>query len=359
MEFSHFVQLIAIGLQARIPMHMIGFPGVGKTEFTRSLETGFTRSGIKCKVFILIGSIREPQDFGGFPVSTPDGVRLLPMAWARDAQRLAEDGYMVIVFLDELTTVPPTTQAAMLRLLTENVCGELALPNYEPGKGGVVYLCASNAVEWAAGGQEIQPPMANRLWHGEFPMDHDTWCDMMLSDFPAPGDLPILPADYLQKHHHRQRAMIAAYVKAAGHDAWMAPPDDPARRSGPWPSGRTWYLASRLLAAIEAVSPGNRLLQGPALAGLVGDQALPFLEYREMLNLPDPEDILKDPRRFALPDRVDRAYAICYALAGAVINHNTPERWESAMIALGVASRKNADIPAAAARTLCDQAEPS
>src|SRR6185295_17314682 len=41
MEFSHFVQLIAIGLQARIPMHMTGFPGVGKTEFTKSLEAGF------------------------------------------------------------------------------------------------------------------------------------------------------------------------------------------------------------------------------------------------------------------------------------------------------------------------------
>ena len=37
--------------------------------------------------------------------------------------------------------------------------------------------------------------MANRLWHGEFPMDHETWCDMMLSDFPAPSDLPILPAE--------------------------------------------------------------------------------------------------------------------------------------------------------------------
>jgi hypothetical protein len=136
----------------------------------------------------------------------------------------------------------------------------------------------------------------------------------------------------------------------------MAPPDDPARRSGPWPSGRTWYLASRLLAAIEAVAPGNRVLQGGALAGLVGNQALPFLEYRETLNLPDPEEILKDPRRFVLPERVDRAYAICYSLAGAVINHNTPERWEAAMIALGVAGRKNADIPAAAARTLCDKA---
>jgi hypothetical protein len=199
MEFRHFVQLIAIGLQARIPMHMTGFPGVGKTEFTKSLEAGFARVGIKCKVVVLIGSIREPQDFGGFPVSTPDGVRLLPMGWARDAQRLAEDGYMVVVFLDELTTVPPTTQAAMLRLLTENVCGELTLPDYEPGKGCVVYLCASNAVEWAAGGQEIQAPMANRLWHGEFPMDHETWCDtMMVSDFPAPSDLPVVPTDYLR-----------------------------------------------------------------------------------------------------------------------------------------------------------------
>ena len=103
------------------------------------------------------------------------------------------------------------------------------------------------------------------------------------------------------------------------------------------------------------MSPGDRVLQGTALAGLVGDQALPFLEYRETLNLPDPEDILKDPRRFVLPDRVDRAYAICYSLAGAVINHNTPARWEAAMIALGVASRRNADIPAAAARTLCDR----
>src|SRR5438093_12301138 len=48
-------------------------------------------------------------------------------------------------------------------------------------------------------------------------------------------------------------------------------------------------------------------------------------------------------------------YAVCYALAGAVINNNTPPRWEAAMIELGVACRKNADIPTSAARTLCDQ----
>ena len=73
------------------------------------------------------------------------------------------------------------------------------------------------------------------------------------------------------------------------------------------------------------------------------------------MNLPDPEDILKDPRSLVLPDRTDRAYAICYSLVGAVLNHKTPERWEAAMIALGVAGAKNSDIPTAAARTLCDK----
>ena len=43
------------------------------------------------------------------------------------------------------------------------------------------------------------------------------------------------------------------------------------------------------------------------------------------------------------------------ALTGAVINNKTPQRWEAAMIALGVACKKNADIPTAAARTLCDK----
>ena len=131
-----------------------------------------------------------------------------------------------------------------------------------------MYLCASNAVEWAAGGQEIQPPMANRLWHGEFPMDHETWCDMMVSDFPAPSDLPVLPADYLRTHHHRQRATHRG-VREGGGARCLAGAARMTRRgaAAPWPSGRTWYLASRLLAAIEAVSPDNRVLQSCGACG--------------------------------------------------------------------------------------------
>jgi hypothetical protein len=69
-EFRHFVQLIAIGLQARIPMHMTGFPGVGKTEFIKSLEAGFDRVGIKCAA--------APR-----PI-TDDFLKLLEDSFARD-----------------------------------------------------------------------------------------------------------------------------------------------------------------------------------------------------------------------------------------------------------------------------------
>ena len=269
------------------------------------------------------------------------------MAWARDAKRLADDGHMVIVFLDELTTVPPTTQAAMLRLLTENVCGELQLPDYEPGKGGVVYLCASNAVEWAAGGQEIQAPMANRLWHGEFPMDHETWCDMMVSDFPgaerpAASCRPIIFA----QHHHTQRALIAAYVRAAGRDSWLAPP----RRSRTAQRGLAIraHVVSRLTVAGGHRMPCRRAIvcfRPPRLPDLVGDQALPFLEYRETLNLPILKTSSKIRGAWCFPIASIARMPICYSLVGAVLNNKTPERWQAAMIALGVASRKNADIP--------------
>jgi len=104
------------------------------------------------------------------------------------------------------------------------------------------------------------------------------------------------------------------------------------------------------------VIPGNRLLQGPALAGLVGDQALPFLEYREALNLPDPEDILKDPRSFSYSRTASIARMPC-ATRSPAPSSTTRRRsgWEAAMIALGVACRTNADIPTTAARTLCDK----
>ena len=360
MTFKHFVQLIAIGLQARIPMHITGFPGVGKTEFTKSLEAGFARAGVKCKVIILIGSIREPQDFGGFPVSTPDGVRLLPMAWARDAKRLAEDGYMVVVFLDELTTVPPTTQAAMLRLLTENVCGELQLPDYEPGQGRRRLSVRQQRRRMGGGrtgnpGADGEPLVAWRVPDG--PRDlvrHDgERLPRAQRSAGAAGRLPAhapssaAGADCGVCEGRGARCLAGAAGRSGAAQRPLAL--GPHVVSGLAPAGR-----HRSGVAGQSRAPRRR--RSPASSAI--RRCLSSSTARQ-LNLPDPEDILKDPRSLVLPDRIDRAYAVCYSLVGAVLNNKTPERWQAAMIALGVACRKNADIPDRGRAHALRQAQPA
>ena len=69
MEFRHFVQLIAIGLQARVPMHMTGFPGVGKTELTKALAA-FLFDDEQAMVRIDMAFVRDKTSSLNFGPST-------------------------------------------------------------------------------------------------------------------------------------------------------------------------------------------------------------------------------------------------------------------------------------------------
>jgi hypothetical protein len=286
MEFRHFVQLIAIGLQARIPMHMTGFPGVGKTEFTKSLEAGFARAGIKCKVFILIGRSRAA---GLRRLSGVDAGRRPPAADGLGARRAAARRGRLHggVFLDELTTVPPTTQAAMLRLLTENVCGELRCRITSRARAASS-TCAPATPSSGPPAAGDPAPMANRLWHGEFPMDPRDVVRHDVTTSPRPPTCP-RPRHYFARAPSPASVPCTAYVRAIGARCVAVAAREQARASvvGVRPHV---YRPSRFLARpIEAVSPGNRSLQGPPLAGLVGDQALPYPRVSRCVELPFPK----------------------------------------------------------------------
>lgn len=111
------------------------------------------------------------------------------------------------------------------------------------------------------------------------------------------------------------------------------------------------------LAAAAELMDATRETRAELLAGAVGPgAALEFLAWSDEAQLPDPEEALRDPSSFVLPDRGDRAFAALSAVVAAVRANNTPERWSAAwsVIAASVTAGQT-DLAVAAMRPLIDQ----
>jgi MoxR-like ATPase len=128
-----------------VPVLVWGTPGTGKSTFIESLQ----RDGFP--VYTMIASLHDPTDFNGLPVLHNGRMRFAPPEWVY----LFEEHGQGILFLDELTTAPPTVQAALLRLVLERKVGAHSLP------AGVRIVAAANPPDIAASGWELSPPLAN------------------------------------------------------------------------------------------------------------------------------------------------------------------------------------------------------
>ena len=328
---------LAVAVAARVPVLLWGGAGLGKSSAVREMAAG---TGLACET--VIASIREPSDFAGLPVVAGDGatVRFAPPNWAR---RLADAGGGVL-FLDEISTAPPAVQAALLRVVLERTVGDLALPD------GVAVVAAANPPEQAADGWDISPPLANRFCHLDWELDAREWADGILAGFDQPA-VPVLPADRLAVEMTSARANVGVFVAARAHLLHARPQDESSAGRG-WPSPRSWEMLARLVAA-AAVAGASSQVAALLAAGSVGPgAAAEYLAWREDLDLPDPEAVLRDPASFRLPGRGDRAYAALAAVTAAVLADNTAARWEAAWQAIAVAARKQPDIAIVAVRSL-------
>jgi ATPase family associated with various cellular activities (AAA) len=329
---------LAVAIGARVPVLLWGGAGLGKSSAVREMAAN---AGLACET--VIASIREPSDFAGLPIVTDAGqsVRFAPPTWA---QRLAEAGAGVL-FLDEISTAPPAVQAALLRVVLERTVGDLTLP------ADVAVVAAANPPEQAADGWDISPPLANRFCHLDWDLQAREWADGILTGFAQPA-VPALLADRMRVEITAARANVGAFVAARPH-LLHAHPGDEASAGRAWPSPRSWDMAARLLAA-TMVCGSTGQVAALLVAGAVGPgAAAEFLAWREDLDLPDPETVLRDPGSLRLPDRGDRAYAALAAVTAAVLADNTVPRWEAAWQAIaGATGKSHADIAIAAVRSL-------
>ncbi len=326
--------------KARVPVILWGPPGVGKTAIVGHIAS-------RMRAELLCPHVRAPEDLA-LPVLEGGSVSIRPIAEFRRAVELGEQGRPAIIFVDELSTLPPAVQAAILRFLDSGRVGEYQIPH------SVWRVAAGNPPEQAAGGWDLAAPTANRLLHLEFRLDPMKWAAEFPTYWGAAPVIPDIPSDIWA----RARALVSAFIRARPALLLQVPREE-SQRGRAWPSPRSWDMASRVLAAAELEGlPSDGVLE--LVSGAVGEgAALEFLNWLRALDLPDPEEILSGPERFQLPERGDKAFAVLAAVVAAAVSNLTPERWVAAWRVLARAADQGApDVAAAAARGLAAARRP-
>ncbi|SDF52374.1 MoxR-like ATPase [Thermoanaerobacter thermohydrosulfuricus] len=334
-------QAVAVAVQTGIPVLLWGTPGTGKTSFINSLG-----KQLGLPVETVIASIREPSDFSGLPVLVDGEVKMAPPAWAR---RLKEAG-KGILFLDEISTAPPAVQAALLRVVLDRVVGELELPS------GVSIIAAANPPEQAAGGWDLSAPLANRFCHIDWNISPQEWAEGFATGFKE-EKIPVLPGNWKEKLS-MTKSLISAFIHARPQLLLQMPKEE-SQIGKAWPSPRSWEMAAYLYTAAEAANTPDDV-KTVLISGSVGEgAALEFISWVKDLDLPDPEDILAVPEKFVLPQRGDKAYAVLSAVAHAVVEKSTKQRWLAAWKIIHAAvDQGGKDVAAAAVKTLIQARRP-
>ncbi|WP_432522130.1 ATP-binding protein [Kineococcus sp. SYSU DK006] len=309
---------LGIALLANVPVVLWGPPGQGKSSVVRELA-----DGMGAHLETVIASIREPSDFAGLPVvDTASGTAALaPPSWAvrlRDA--VEREGRGGIQFYDEVSTAPPATQAALLRPILEGVVGDLRLP------AQVRTVAAANPPDVAADGWDLAPPVANRFLHLTWSLDAETVREGFTSGWPAVR-VPRAEQARVAELLEQTTTLVGVFLGSKPELVTRMPSSsDEAGRAFPTP--RSWEMAARLYAHARAAGVNSTVIT-LLVSGTVGVAAAgTFLAYVRDLDLPDPEELLRDPDSWVVdPRRTDKTYAVAASVWAATAQDTTVERW--------------------------------
>ena len=261
-----------------IPVLVWGKPGVGKSSFLEGMASE------NFSVLTLIASIHDPTDFSGLPIHHEGKVKFAIPEWV-DQFGDDKDG---LLFLDELTTAPPSAQAALLRVVLERKVGFHPLPK------NVRIVAAANPPDMMTGGWELTPPLRNRFVHIQWELSPQAYIAALENGFPK-AELYNIPDDQHAALLPSWKLKIGAFLKRQPSLLETSPEDDMFAFASP----RSWDFVAALMASCEILGQAPIDGQSPSkacmtlLRGCIGEgAALPFLEFLKNLKLPDPEEVL-------------------------------------------------------------------
>ena len=267
------------------PVMLWGPPGVGKSDMIR--QTGERHHAPVIDIRL---SQMEPSDLRGIPFRSGDFVEWAAPAILPDAER---HGLTGVLFLDEITSAPPSVSAAAYQLILDRRLGEYEVP------GGWAIFAAGNRQGDRGVTYTMPAPLANRFSHFEVDTHLDDW------------------VAWAYQHGIDER--VIAFLRFRPELLFDF---DPAHNPVAFPSPRSWEFAHR---SLQKFGDRGELLQG-TLQACVGPAA--GIELTAFVNsldkMPDLEDIVAG-KPVPVPDEIDLQYAVAAALVGRAIRAQQTE----------------------------------
>ncbi len=262
------------------PVMLWGAPGIGKSQIVAQVADKYQVDMIDIRL-----SQMEPSDLRGIPFKNGDLVDWSIPALLPDEKRHGKQG---ILFLDEITSAPPTVSAAAYQLILDRRLGEYKIPD------GWVIFAAGNRQGDRGVTYSMPAPLANRFSHYELDVNLDDW------------------VAWAYQNNIDER--IIGFLRYRPEHLFEF---DPAHNPIAFPSPRTWEFTHRALNKFENNLTLFRQAASACVGEVAGVEVTTFVEH--MVDLPNLDAIING-ESVSIPKELDLQYAICAALVGRAIS---------------------------------------
>jgi hypothetical protein len=268
------------------PVMLWGPPGVGKSQMVAQVAERHGMPVIDVRL-----SQMEPSDLRGIPFRVDGRVEWAVPSMLPDAARHGPQG---ILFLHEITSVPPSVSAAAYQLILDRKLGAYSVPP------GWAIFAAGNRQGDRGVTYTMPAPLANRFSHFEVDINLDDWVAWAYA--------------------HDMDDRLIAFLRFRPELLFEF---DPAHNPVAFPSPRSWEFAHR---ALQKFGDVPELLTG-ALQACVGPAAgIELSAFVENLDkLPDIDAIVRG-EKVGVPKETDLQYAVAAALVGRAIRARSTDR---------------------------------
>jgi hypothetical protein len=245
-----------------------GQPGIGKSDIVKSIAKENNMDFIDLRLLLF-----DPTDLKGMY-----GIREDKLVWLKPPMLPTKNGGGIL-FLDELTSAPPTVQGAAYQLVLDRKCGEYELPD------NWVIIAASNNLEDKSLVYSMPTALLNRFVHYTLKTDFDDWKEWAMENE--------VHKDVISFLNWKKGHVLMTFDPKVNVKAFATP--------------RSWEFVSDIL--YTAMSREQKV---SSIIGAVGvGPALEFEGYLKIAaDLPNVEQILIDEEDI-VPEEMSAKHAIC------------------------------------------------